>query len=143
MPLRKSPTRTPALVAANRRNAQQSTGPRTAQGKARSRLNRLRHGLRSPEYVGFSMALADLPPGRVLGMAKALRVSRWMRHPLYLDLIESCIEAEADLCRPRVRGRPRKNKKNTPFEAGMLLKIKSDVHEIREQANMLMKTSGL
>lgn len=35
---------TPARQAANRRNAQQSTGPRTAAGKARSRLNALRHG---------------------------------------------------------------------------------------------------
>jgi hypothetical protein len=32
-------------VAANRRNAQRSTGPRTANGKARARLNALRHGL--------------------------------------------------------------------------------------------------
>jgi len=34
-----------ARIAANRRNAQQSTGPRTAEGKARSRANALKHGL--------------------------------------------------------------------------------------------------
>ena len=34
-----------ARVEANRRNAQQSTGPRTAAGKAASRLNAFRHGL--------------------------------------------------------------------------------------------------
>jgi hypothetical protein len=34
-----------AKIAANRRNAQRSTGPRTASGKARVRRNALRHGL--------------------------------------------------------------------------------------------------
>jgi hypothetical protein len=32
-------------ILANRRNAQMSTGPRTAEGKSVSRLNALRHGL--------------------------------------------------------------------------------------------------
>ncbi len=32
------------LIAANRRNAQQSTGPRTEQGKSNSRMNALKHG---------------------------------------------------------------------------------------------------
>ena len=42
--LRKSPTRTEAFLAANRRNSQKSTGPRTPQGKARASLSRLKHG---------------------------------------------------------------------------------------------------
>jgi len=44
MSLRKSPERTPALLAALRRNAQKCTGPKTPQGKARSSLNALKHG---------------------------------------------------------------------------------------------------
>src|SRR5215510_15364609 len=37
-----------AKVAANRRNAQKSTGPRSAAGKARIRNNALQHGLSIP-----------------------------------------------------------------------------------------------
>jgi hypothetical protein len=44
MPLRKSPVRTAALLAANRANAQKSTGPRTPQGKARVSFNSFKHG---------------------------------------------------------------------------------------------------
>ncbi len=44
MPLRKSPVRTPALLAANRANAQDCRGPRSPQGKARVALNALQHG---------------------------------------------------------------------------------------------------
>jgi hypothetical protein len=47
MSLRKSPKRTPALLAANRANSIKSTGPRTERGKARVALNPLRHGRRT------------------------------------------------------------------------------------------------
>ena len=52
------PPASAARVAANRRNAQLSTGPRTAEGKARSRRNALKHGLTThggvidPDYRG-------------------------------------------------------------------------------------------
>jgi hypothetical protein len=35
----------------NRRNAQRSTGPKSAEGKARARLNALKHGLRAEEFA--------------------------------------------------------------------------------------------
>jgi len=44
MSLRKSPLRTAAFLAAHRRNAWKSTGPRTIKGKLRSSLNALKHG---------------------------------------------------------------------------------------------------
>ena len=43
MPLRKSPRRTRALLAANRRNARKSTGPRTPIGKWHCARNAVRH----------------------------------------------------------------------------------------------------
>ncbi len=45
MPLLKSPTLTPARLAANRRNALKSTGPKTAAGKRRVALNALSRDL--------------------------------------------------------------------------------------------------
>jgi hypothetical protein len=44
MSLRKSPQLTPALLAAARRNARHSTGPRSPSAKQNSKLNALKHG---------------------------------------------------------------------------------------------------
>jgi hypothetical protein len=44
MSLRKSPQLTPSLLAAARRNAQHSTGPRSAAGKQNSKLNAMKRG---------------------------------------------------------------------------------------------------
>ncbi len=41
----------PKQLAANRRNAQKSTGPRTTEGRAASRLNALKHGILSREVL--------------------------------------------------------------------------------------------
>jgi hypothetical protein len=41
----------PAQLAANRRNAQKSSGPRTIEGKKRSSLNHLRHGMTAKTVV--------------------------------------------------------------------------------------------
>ena len=48
-----------AQVEANRRNAQLSTGPRTAHGKSVSRGNALRHGLAAHQVVSFDERHAD------------------------------------------------------------------------------------
>lgn len=52
---------------ANRVNAERSTGPRTAQGKARVARNAVRHGLSIP------LAAGDSPPGLLEALAKLLR----------------------------------------------------------------------
>jgi len=51
MPLRKSPTRTPAFLAANRANPQKCTGPRTPEGKTPVALNALHHGLKARSFL--------------------------------------------------------------------------------------------
>jgi hypothetical protein len=50
MSLSKRTTVTPAMVAANRANAQKSTGPRTAQGRNRIVLNVLKHGQHASNF---------------------------------------------------------------------------------------------
>ena len=82
-------------IEANRRNAQKSTGPRTARGKAQSRLNGLRHGFCSPTYRRFWLALFEAPPGcpvaktvcNVLAPEESL-------HPVFADLIDVHFEME-------------------------------------------------
>ena len=54
---------------ANRRNAQKSTGPRTPEGKDRSRFNAVKHGLR---------AKSDILPGEDVE-AFQVRLEGWTR----------------------------------------------------------------
>jgi hypothetical protein len=114
--LRKSPTLTPALLASNRRNAKKSTGPRTARGKAQSRLNRLKEGWHSPTYINFLKALLDAPPGQVSLAAKALLKSQPVRHPLFLEAAELSVQAEIAICEEnRLRRTRVKEKENSLF----------------------------
>jgi hypothetical protein len=83
MSLRKSPKLTAALLAANRQNAQKSTGPRTARGKTRARLNGLRHGRRSPLFVSFRSALWENPPNKSRSVSERLLRLEEARHPLF------------------------------------------------------------
>ena len=92
--LRKSPTFTPALLAANRRNAQKSTGPSTRQGKAQSCLNRLKAGERSRVYRGLWLGLLHARPGAVARMADLLLTREQAAHPLFAEVVDLAVWAE-------------------------------------------------
>jgi hypothetical protein len=113
--LRKSPCLTPALLASNRRNANKSTGPRTARGKAWSRLNHLRDGWRSPEYLSLITALFNAPPGRVGATAHALLSSKLAIHPLFMEIARICVRAEMDIGNERRWKMSRKHENRIPF----------------------------
>src|SRR5665213_3132060 len=49
-----------AQIGANRRNARHSTGPRTKDGKIRSKMNALRHGLYAAQLVAMGESDGDL-----------------------------------------------------------------------------------
>jgi hypothetical protein len=87
MALRKNPM-SPARLKANRRNAQKSTGPRTARGKSQSRLNGLRSGGRSRLYGDLLLALADAPPCAVAQTARTALTPAQAAHPLFAQLVE-------------------------------------------------------
>jgi len=59
-------------LAANRRNAQKSTGPRTAAGKSRSSLNALRKGRRSQTIKLLWNIILNAPPGQVVKIARRI-----------------------------------------------------------------------
>src|SRR5271167_503966 len=92
MSLRRSPTRTPALLAANRANAQKSTGPRTPEGKNRVALSAVRHGLHAPNFLS---ALAK--------SSRALQEYRGLYLALYAALLpDKTDEAATDLLKRTV-----------------------------------------
>ena len=74
-------TVTPARLAANRRAARHSTGPRTAGGKSRSSLNALRGGCRSKTIELLLQVLSEAPPGGVLRMARQKMTAAQLSRP--------------------------------------------------------------
>jgi hypothetical protein len=85
-----------ALTAANRQNAQRSTGPRTPAGKAKAARNALRHGLSRP-------VLADPVLAREVE-ARASAIAGKAASPAHHELAMAIAEAEVDLARiARVR----------------------------------------
>ena len=90
MSLRKSPSRTAAFLAAQRRNARKSTGPRTARGKTQSGLNGLKHGVYSPRWKNLLASCFLAPPGAEYRVALAALTPEQVAHPVFarqLDVV--------------------------------------------------------
>ena len=109
MPLRKSPTLTPASLAARRQNSKKSTGPRTFRGIAWSCLNNMRNGGRLRQGRNLLKAMVDAPPGQVAAIAQAILASMPAVHNVFIKLAELGIQAEIDTCAEfrRMRGQGR------------------------------------
>jgi hypothetical protein len=83
----------PAKIAANRRNARRSTGPRSAAGKARARRNAFRHGLATPA------SLDHVAMDRIDDLVVAL--TRDFPSKLELELATLAAEAQSEIERVR------------------------------------------
>jgi len=115
MSLRKSPRMTVARLEANRRNAQKSTGPRTARGKAQSRLNSLRAGGRSHLVDGLYRALILAPPGTLEQSVAALVTPEMAAHPLFAEALHDFREFEKEeLARAARLRRARRRSRGVP-----------------------------
>ncbi len=116
MSLRKSPTMNPARIEANRRIAQKSTSPRTACGKARSRMNGLRTGKRSVMPETFLRLLLDAPPCSIARVAQAFLTPEQAVHPVFAETLEIFRRAEGEVVSQCVLqpARLRAQEKNPP-----------------------------
>ncbi len=94
MSLRKSPTLTPALLEACRRNARKSRGPRTPEGKANVRFNALKHKGRSEIFRWFYEAVHYAPPGQMGMTARALLTPDMARLDAFRNLAQVATECE-------------------------------------------------
>jgi hypothetical protein len=96
---------TPARLAANWSNAQKSTGPRTARGKAQSRLNALRTGERSALFNKVFQALVDAPIYAIDETARAVLTPEQAAHPLFAQVVALFRDVELGRRVPSERNR--------------------------------------
>jgi hypothetical protein len=92
-------------LAANWSNAQKSTGPRTARGKAQSRLNALRTGERSVLLNRVFQALVDAPIYAIDETARAVLTPEQAVHPLFAQMVALFRALEFGMMAPSERNR--------------------------------------
>ena len=102
MGLVKRPKLTIKELEARRGNARNSTGPRTAQGKARVSLNALKHAERSRSMFSF-LRLLGIRPYALFHLCRDLRAPGETMESLQLHLFRRWLYAE----RHRLTGRKR------------------------------------
>lgn len=89
MSLRQSPTLTPALLAARRRNVEKSTGPRTLAGKQRVKFNALKHGrYASPHAFHESLRALGEDPEEFDRLCQGLLLAAELTDPLWVTQVE-------------------------------------------------------
>ena len=101
MSLRKPYVSSPARLAAKRRSARQSTGPRSARGQAQPRLNRLGDGGRSRLYQDLRWTLMAAPPAAVAQTARGTMTPELAGHPLFVELGRIFCQAEVEVALTR------------------------------------------
>ena len=77
------------LTQRNRMNAQHSTGPRSPEGKARSRLNGFRHGL----AASTDLILSDMSPRKTNALVKNCQESLALTGPVAAELARGLVAA--------------------------------------------------
>ena len=127
MSLLKPPAWTPPRLDAQRPNASKSTCPRTALGKAQSRMNGLRIGTRSRPDQDLILKLRDALPGAVGRMARAALTPSQAAHPGFDEGAQILRQAEREVVRVPGRFRPEEESKKIVFytsEAVISMKTK-------------------
>src|ERR1700733_10606343 len=131
-------------IEANRRNAKNSTGPRSPSGKAKTKLNGLRHGLRSQEvvlptedprefqaFVDAWMADWDPPTMARAQLVEDAAVAAWRKR--------RCVRVEAARISKRVRQSHAKwDRDNQAKVAALVAQLPNDP---REAVKGLLATS--
>jgi hypothetical protein len=109
-------------LAANRANAQKSTGPRTPQGKARSSMNAVKHGRYAVKHGLFAQAVV-LPDDRAESPAELNQMRIRLREEIApTNLMEELIVERLLACHWRLRRAYR-------FEAIGILELRDDIDD--------------
>jgi hypothetical protein len=103
MSLLKRRIMTPARVAASRRNALKSTGPRTPRGKAQSLMNLLWGRGSLSAYQNLWRALVEAPPGGVDEAVRAVLTPEQYAHPKFAELVDIFRQADREVAASALR----------------------------------------
>ena len=122
----------PAKIAANRRNARRSTGPRSAAGKARARRNAFRHGLTTPA------SLDHVAMDRIDNLVDALTID--VHSQLQFQLATVAAEAQAEIERVRQTKVTLVNRASAQLrEVGRLTERSERVSDLSREAQKLQR----